>query len=126
MSAKVPGFSSYQTTPFTFSLTTTPSSFGSLTGGWIMEMGSTAILLVQMPADTEEIAICVNGFSGVTSDIPDNALVKAKQDTANSIAFGLTSLPVRYTDIASGNIRIVANGTITAVCQFLPITEPGD
>ena len=126
MSAKVPGFSNYQTSPFNFALTTVPASFGSLTGGWSPDYGSTAILLVQMPADTEEIAICVNGFTGTTSDIPDNALIKAKQDTANNIAFGLTSLPVRLTDILNGNIRLVANGTVTAVCQFLPITEQGD
>jgi hypothetical protein len=67
MSAKVPGFSSYQTTPFTLAITTAPSSFGSLTGGWTMEMGSTAILCIQMPADTQQIAICKNGFSGTTA-----------------------------------------------------------
>jgi hypothetical protein len=126
MSAKVPGFSSYQTTPFTLAITTAPSSFGSLTGGWTMEMGSTAILCIQMPADTQQIAICKNGFSGTTANIPDVVFLKAKQDTANSVAFSCVSLPIRYTDIASGNVRIVGSGSITAVCQFLPITEPGD
>ena len=126
MSAKVPGFSNYQTTPFTLAVTTSPASFGSSFGGWSPDMGSTAILCIQMPADTQQIAICKNGFSGTTANIPDAVFLKAKQDTANSIAFSCVSLPIRYTDIASGNVRLVGNGTITAVCQFLPITEPGD
>ena len=125
MSAKVPGFSNYQTEPFTESVDTTPVALSGA-GGWSPDMGSTAILLIQMPADTEEIAICVNGFSGTTADIPDNALLKAKHDSANSIYFGLTSLPVRYTDWFNGNVKLVGNGPIAAVCQFLPITEPGD
>ena len=126
MSSKVPGYSNYQTEPFSFPLTTAPAAFGSLMGGWSPDMGSTAILCVQMPADTEEIAICVNGFSGNTTDIPDNALLKAKHDSTNNIYFGLTSLPVRWTDVLSGNVRLVANGNITAICQFIPITEAGD
>lgn len=125
MSAKVPGYSNYQTEPFTESVDTTPVALSS-GGGWSPDMGSTAILLVQMPADTEEIAICKDGFSGTTADIPDNALLKAKHDSANNIYFSLTSLPVRYTDWVNGNVKLVANGPITAVCQFLPITEPGD
>jgi hypothetical protein len=126
MSAKVPGFSNYQTIAFTQAVTTSPVSFASNVGGWTPEMGSTAILCIQMPADTQQIAICKNGFSGTTANIPDVVFLKAKQDTANSVAFSCVSLPIRYTDIASGNVRIVGSGSITAVCQFLPITEPGD
>lgn len=126
MSAKVPGFSSYQTTPFTLAITTAPTAFGSSTGGWIPTIASTAILCIQMPADTQQIAICKTGFTGTTSDIPDVVFLKAKQDTANSIAFSCVSLPIRFTDIENGNVRLVGSGSITAVCQFLPITEPGD
>jgi hypothetical protein len=126
MSAKVPGFSNYQTEPFTVSVSTTPATFGSLTGNWSPDSGSTAILVVQMPADGESVALCIPTFSGVVADIPDNALVKAKQDTATSVAFGLTSLPIRYTDAAGSNVALVASSSFSAVCQWLPITEPGD
>lgn len=124
MSAKVPGFSNYGTQPFTVSVDTTPVVFGSLLGGWSPDMGATAILLVQMPADGDSVALCAPAFSGTVADIPDNALIKAKQDTAAGIAFGLTSLPIRYTD--TGNVALVASGSFTAICQWLPITEPGD
>jgi 4-hydroxybenzoate polyprenyltransferase len=89
-------------------------------------MGSTAILVVQMPADGESVALCIPTFSGTVADIPDNALIKAKQDTATSVAFGLTSLPIRYTDAAGSNVALVASSSFSAVCQWLPITEPGD
>ncbi len=124
MSAKVPGFSNYASEPFTIAVNTGPSVFGSLVGGWSPDSGSTAILLVSMPADGDSVALCSPTFSGAVTDIPDNALIKAKQDTANGVAFGLTSLPIRYTD--TGNVLLVASGPFTAVCQWLPITEPGD
>jgi hypothetical protein len=126
MSAKVPGFSNYQTEPFTLAVDTTPATFGSSLGGWSPDMGSTAILVVQMPADGESVALCIPAFSGTVADIPDNALIKAKQDTATSVAFGLTSLPIRYTDAAGSNVALVASSSFSAVCQWLPITEPGD
>lgn len=126
MSAKVPGFSNYGTEPFTFAVDTTPAVFGSLLGGWSPDMGATAILLVSMPADGDSVALCTPTFSGAVTDIPDNGLIKAKQDTANSIAFGLTSLPIRFTDALGGNVALVASGSFNAVCQWLPITEPGD
>ena len=128
MSAKVPGFSNYQTEPFTLAVSTTPAVFGSLVGGWTADMGSTAILLVSPPADGESVALCVPGFTGTVADIPDNALLKAKVDTAAtpSVAFGLTSLPIRYTDAAGSNVALVASSSFSAVCQWLPITEPGD
>ena len=126
MSAKVPGFSNYQTEPFTLAVDTTPAPFGSSLGGWTPDMGSTAILVVQMPADGDSVALCIPAFLGVVADIPDNALIKAKQDTATSVAFGLTSLPIRYTDAAGSNVALVASSSFSAVCQWLPITEPGD
>ena len=126
MSAKVPGFSNYGSEPFTISVSTTPATFGSLVGGWTPDSGSTAILVVQMPADGDSVALCKVGFSGAVADIPDNALIKAKQDAAAGIAFGLTSLPIRYTDAAASNVLLVASGSFNAVCQWLPITEPGD
>ena len=126
MSAKVPGFSNYGTEPFTFAVDTTPAVFGSLLGGWSPDMGATAILLVSMPADGDSVALCTPTFAGAVTDIPDNALIKSKQDTANSIAFGLTSLPIRFTDALGGNVALVASGSFNAVCQWLPITEPGD
>jgi len=126
MSAKVPGFSNYQTEPFTLAVDITPATFGSTLGGWDPEMGSTAILIVSPPADGESVALCVSGFSGAVADIPDNALVKAKVDTAASVAFGLTSLPIRYTDAVNNNVALVASSSFNAVCQWLPITEPGD
>lgn len=126
MSAKVPGFSNYGTEPFTFAVDTTPAVFGSALGGWSPDMGATAILLVSMPADGDSVALCTPTFAGAVTDIPDNALIKAKQDTANSIAFGLTSLPIRFTDALGGNVALVASGSFNAVCQWLPITEPGD
>jgi hypothetical protein len=128
MSAKVPGFSNYQTEPFTLAVDTTPAVFGSSLGGWSPDMGSTAILLVSPPADGESVALCVPTFSGTVADIPDNALVKAKVDTAAtpSVAFGLTSLPIRFTDAAGSNVALVASSSFSAVCQWLPITEPGD
>ena len=126
MSAKVPGFSNYQTEPFTLAVDTTPATFGSSLGGWSPDMGSTAILVVQMPADGESVALCIPAFSGAVTDIPDNALIKAKQDTAAGIAFGLTSLPIRWTDAAGSNVAMVASSSFSAVCQWLPITEPGD
>jgi hypothetical protein len=127
MSAKVPGFSNYQTEPFTLAVdTTAPATFGSLLGGWSPDMGSTAILVVQMPADGESVALCIPAFTGAVTDIPDNALIKAKQDTAAGIAFGLTSLPIRWTDAAGSNVALVASSSFSAVCQWLPITEPGD
>ena len=126
MSAKVPGFSNYGTQPFSFAVDTTPAVFGSSLGGWSSDMGATAILLVSMPADGDSVALCAPAFSGAVADIPDNALIKAKQDAANSIAFGLTSIPIRYTDAIGGNVALVASGSFTAVCQWLPITEPGD
>ena len=126
MSAKVPGFSNYGTDPFTLAVDTTPAVFGSSLGGWSPDMGATAILLVSMPADGDSVALCTPTFSGAVTDIPDNALIKAKQDTANSIAFGLTSLPIRFTDALGGNVALVAAGSFSAVCQWLPITEPGD
>jgi hypothetical protein len=127
MSAKVPGFSNYGSEPFTISVSTTaPATFGSLTGGWMPDSGSTAILVVQMPADGESVALCIPGFTGVIADIPDNALIKAKQDTAAGIAFGLTSLPIRYTDVVNSNVALVASSSFSAICQWLPITEPGD
>jgi 4-hydroxybenzoate polyprenyltransferase len=79
-----------------------------------------------MPADGESVALCIPAFSGTVADIPDNALIKAKQDTATSVAFGLTSLPIRYTDAAGSNVALVASSSFSAVCQWLPITEPGD
>ena len=127
MSAKVPGFSNYQTEPFTLAVdTTAPATFGSLLGGWSPDMGSTAILVVQMPADGESVALCIPAFTGAVTDIPDNALIKAKQDTAAGIAFGLTSLPIRYTDATGSNVALIASSSFSAVCQWLPITEPGD
>lgn len=126
MSAKVPGFSNYGTEPFTLAVDTTPATFGSSLGGWSPDMGATAILLVSMPADGDSVALCTPTFAGAVTDIPDNALIKAKQDTANSIAFGLTSLPIRFTDALGGNVALVASGSFNAVCQWLPITEPGD
>ena len=126
MSAKVPGFSNYATEPFTISVSTTPATFGSLVGGWMPDSGSTAILVVQMPADGNSVALCTPTFAGAVTDIPDNALIKAKQDTATSIAFGLTSLPIRYTDVTNTNVALVASSSFNAVCQWLPITEPGD
>ena len=126
MSAKVPGFSNYGTEPFTIAVDTTPAVFGSLLGGWSPDSGSTAILLVSMPADGDSVALCSPTFAGAVTDIPDNALIKAKQDTAAGVAFGLTSLPIRYTDVTLGNVALVASGSFNAVCQWLPITEPGD
>lgn len=128
MSAKVPGFSNYQTEPFTLAVSTTPATFGSLLGGWSTDMGSTAILLVSPPADGESVALCTPTFAGTVADIPDNALLKAKVDTAAtpSVAFGLTSLPIRWTDAAGSNVALVASSSFNAVCQWLPITEPGD
>jgi hypothetical protein len=127
MSAKVPGFSNYQTEPFTISVSdTAPATFGSLLGGWSPDMGSTAILVVQMPADGDSVALCIPAFAGVIADIPDNALIKAKQDATAGIAFGLTSLPIRYTDAAGSNVALVASSSFSAICQWLPITEPGD
>ena len=127
MSAKVPGFSNYQTEPFTISVdTTAPATFGSLLGGWSPDMGSTAILVVQMPADGDSVALCIPAFAGAVTDIPDNALIKAKQDTATSVAFGLTSLPIRYTDVVNSNVALIASSSFNAICQWLPITEPGD
>lgn len=126
MSAKVPGFSNYATEPFTIAVDTTPAVFGSLLGGWSPDSGSTAILLVSMPADGDSVALCSPTFAGAVTDIPDNALIKAKQDTAAGVAFGLTSLPIRYTDVTLGNVALVASGSFNAVCQWLPITEPGD
>ena len=79
-----------------------------------------------MPADGESVALCTPTFAGAVTDIPDNALIKAKQDTATSIAFGLTSLPIRYTDVVNTNVALVASSSFSAVCQWLPITEPGD
>ena len=126
MSAKVPGFSNYGTEPFTLAVDTTPAVFGSALGGWSPDMGATAILLVSMPADGDSVALCTPTFSGAVTDIPDNALIKAKQDTAAGVAFGLTSLPIRFTDALGGNVALVASGSFSAVCQWLPITEPGD
>ena len=126
MSAKVPGFSNYGTEPFTLAVDTTPATFGSSLGGWSTDMGATAILLVSMPADGDSVALCTPTFSGAVTDIPDNALIKAKQDTANGVAFGMTSLPIRYTDALGNNVALVASGSFNAVCQWLPITEPGD
>jgi 4-hydroxybenzoate polyprenyltransferase len=126
MSAKVPGFSNYQTEPFTLAVDTIPATFGSSVGGWTPGMGSTAILVVQMPADGNSVALCASGFAGAVTAIPDNALIKAKQDTATSVAFGLTSLPIRYTDVEGSNVALVASGSFSAICQWLPITEPGD
>lgn len=125
MSAKVPGFSNYATEPFTVSVDTTPVVPGA-DGGWLPAMGATAILLVQMPADGESVALCTPTFALAVTDIPDNALIKAKQDAAAGIAFGLTSLPIRYTDADAGNVLLVASSSFNAVCQWLPITEPGD
>jgi hypothetical protein len=126
MSAKVPGFSNYASEPFTIAVNTGPAVFGSLVGGWSPDSGSTAILLVSMPADGDSVALCSPTFSGAVTDIPDNALIKAKQDTAAGVAFGLTSLPIRYTDVINGEVALVASGSFNAVCQWLPITEPGD
>ena len=126
MSAKVPGFSNYATEPFTLAVDTTPAVFGSLLGGWSPDSGSTAILLVSMPADGDSVALCIPTFLGAVTDIPDNALIKAKQDTAAGVAFGLTSLPIRYTDVINGEVGLIASGSFNAVCQWLPITEPGD
>ena len=127
MSAKVPGFSNYGSEPFTISVNSTaPALFGSLTGNWSPDSGSTAILVVQMPADGESVALCIPAFAGVIADIPDNALIKAKQDATAGIAFGLTSLPIRYTDAAGSNVALIASSSFSAVCQWLPITEPGD
>ena len=124
MSAKVPGFSNYGTEPFTLAVDTTPVSISVST--WNQADGNTAILLVSMPADGDSVALCTPTFSGAVTDIPDNALIKAKQDTAAGVAFGLTSLPIRYTDADAGNVALVASGSFSAVCQWLPITEPGD
>lgn len=124
MSAKVPGFSNYGTEPFTEAVDTTPVAISVST--WNQADGNTAILLVSMPADGDSVALCSPTFSGAVTDIPDNALIKAKQDTANGVAFGLTSLPIRYTDASGGNVALVASGSFNAVCQWLPITEPGD
>ena len=128
MSAKVPGFSNYGSEPFTIAVNTTaPATFGSLSGNyWSPDSGSTAILVVQMPADGDSVALCIPGFTGAVTDIPDNALIKAKQDTATSIAFGLTSLPIRYTDVVNSNVALIGSGSFNAICQWLPITEPGD
>jgi hypothetical protein len=126
MSAKVPGFSSYATDPFEIAVDTASVVFGSSLGGWTQRMGSTAILVVQMPADGESIALCSSTFSGVVSDFPDSPLHKARQDSTTNVAYSMATLPVRYTDIIGGDIRLVASSSFNAVCRFLPITEPGD
>ena len=128
MSAKVPGFSNYQAEPFTLAVDTIPVSITVGAPHWLPEWGSTAILIVNPPADGDSVALCASGFSGGVADIPDNALLKAKVDTTATppVAFGLTSLPIRWTDADAGNVTLVASGSFSAVCQWLPITEPGD
>jgi hypothetical protein len=126
MSAKVPGFSDYSTDPFELAVSTTPAFFGSLTGNWSPSSGSTAILLVQMPADGESVALCTSTFSGAVAEFPDSPLHKARQDSTTNVAYSMATLPVRYTDIAGTNIGLVASSSFNAVCRFLPITEPGD
>jgi hypothetical protein len=128
MSAKVPGFSNYQAEPFTLAVDTVPAAITVGAPYWLPEWGSTAILVVSPPADGESVALCVSGFSDGVADIPDNALAKAKVDTTATppVAFGLTSLPIRYTDADAGNVMLVASSSFSAVCQWLPITEPGD
>ena len=126
MSAKVPGFSNYATDPVSIAVGTNPVVFGSLVGGWFPDMGSTAILVVQMPADGESIALCTPTFSGTVSDFPDSPLHKARQDSASNIAYSMTTLPLRWTDVVNGDIGLVASSSFNAICRFLPITEPGD
>jgi len=126
MSAKVPGFSNYGTDPFTLAVDTTPAVFGSLLGGWSPDMGSTAILLVAMPADGESIALCTPTFSGTVADFPDSPIHKARQDSTSNIAYSMTTLPIRWTDALGGNVALVASGSFNAVCRWIPVTEPGD
>ena len=126
MSAKVPGFSNYATDPVSIAVDTTPVVFGSALGGWSPDMGSTAILLVGMPADGESIALCTPTFSGTVADFPDSPLHKARQDSASNIAYSMASLPIRWTDVDNGNVALIASSSFNAICRFLPITEPGD
>jgi hypothetical protein len=126
MSAKVPGFSTYATDPVEIAVDTTPIVIGSLVGGWFPSMGNTAILIVQMPADGESVALCSSTFSGAVADFPDSGFHKARQDSANNIAYSMVTLPVRWVDVVEGNVRLIASSSFNAVCRFLPITEPGD
>lgn len=126
MAAKVPGFSSYATDPVLLAVDTTPVSFGTTVGGWTMTMGSTAILVVEMPVDGESVALCSSTFSGLVSDFPDSGLHKARQDSTSNIAYSMITLPLRRTDVVGGIVRLVASSSFNAVCRFIPITEAGD
>lgn len=126
MSAKVPGFSNYATDPVSIAVDTTPVVFGSALGGWSPDMGSTAILLVQMPADGESVALCTPTFSGTVADFPDSSLHKARQDSTANIAYSMTTLPIRFTDALDGNVALVASSSFNAICRWIPVTEPGD
>lgn len=126
MSAKVPGFSNYATDPVSIAVDTTPVVFGSALGGWSPDMGSTAILLVGMPADGESIALCTPTFSGTVADFPDSPLHKARQDSTSNIAYSMTTLPIRFTDALGGNVALVASSSFNAICRWIPVTEPGD
>jgi hypothetical protein len=124
MSAKVPGFSTYAGESFDLSVTSAGVAITLTETAWPEASGSTAILLIGMPADGNSVAIRPGGSAKAVTAIPDNALLKAKRDNAASVGFGLTSVPM--TRATAATIRLVASSTFTAVCQWLPVTEPGD
>lgn len=124
MAAKVPGFSDYGGEAFDLSVTAAGVAVTVNTTTWPVASGATAILTISMPADGNSVAIRPNASTKAVTAIPDNAFFKAKRDDANGIGFGLTSVPM--TRETAQSIRLVASGTFTAVCQWLPVTEAGD
>jgi hypothetical protein len=121
MSAGVPTFFDLSNDPFTLAVATTGTAIPVTT--WDVADGATAILVVQVPADGQSVAIRGAASSVAVTAFPDTPLRKAKRDDASSINIVLTSPPIRYA--AVGDIELVSSAAFNAVCCWLVVAEPG-
>jgi hypothetical protein len=91
---------------------------------WPPSFGSTAILLVQVPADGQSAALRALTSTLAVTAFPDSPTNKAKRDDTNGINLVMHTLPM--TRAEASLIELVGSGTFAAVCRWLPITEAGD
>jgi hypothetical protein len=121
MSAGVPTFFYLATDPFALTVATTGTAIPLTT--WPDTAGASAILVVQVPADAQSVAIRGATSSAAVAEFPDSALHKAKRDDANSINIVMNSAPIRRADVAG--VELVSSAGFNAVCRWLVVAEPG-
>jgi hypothetical protein len=91
---------------------------------WPASFGATAILVVQVPADGQSVALRAATSTTAVTAFPDSSTMKAKRDDTNGINLVMHTLAMTQAEAAL--VELVGSGTFTAVCRWMPITEPGD